>query len=159
MSLRLALSDAPVTLAALREVARRPTTIEISRDVMERVTQAHSLVGRILREDAPVYGLNTGFGLLANTRIAPERLADLQRNLVLSHATGIGPLLDDAVVRLVLVLKLVSLARGHSGVRPALLEHLRAEDAEGVALELEKQLRVLHFMWRLATCGTQRSSA
>ena len=126
MSLRLALSGAPITLAALREVARRPTSIEISREVIERVTQAHSLVGRILREDAPVYGLNTGFGLLANTRIPPERLADLQRNLVLSHATGIGPLLDDAVVRLVLVLKLVSLARGHSGVRPALLEHLRA---------------------------------
>jgi len=124
MAVPITLVREPVSLAILREVARAPATVVLAGEVLERVAHAHAVVGRHLAEDAPIYGLNTGFGLLAQTRIPPERLGDLQRNLVLSHATGVGPLLDDAVVRLALVLKLVSLARGHSGVRPGVLSFL-----------------------------------
>jgi histidine ammonia-lyase len=125
MTVHITLSRDPVSLGALREVLGGPATVGLTRDALERVEKSHLVVAQIVGEDAPVYGLNTGFGLLAQTRIPRERLGDLQRNLVLSHAAGAGPLLEDSVVRLVLVLKLVSLARGHSGVRPALLEFLR----------------------------------
>ncbi len=124
MTARIRLAGDPVPLAMLREVAGGPAAIEISRHVLERIEEARRLVGAIVAQDSPVYGLNTGFGLLAQTRIPRERLSDLQHNLVLSHAAGTGPLLPDAVVRSILVLKIVSLARGHSGVRPALVEFL-----------------------------------
>ena len=78
------------------------------------------------RAGETVYGINTGFGRLAKTRIDEGDLAALQRNLVLSHATGVGPPLEDAVVRLVLVLKALGLARGHSGVRWEVIEALLA---------------------------------
>ena len=73
-----------------------------------------------------LYGVNTGFGKLASTRIPPAQLAQLQLNLVRSHAAGIGPLLPAPVVRLVLALKALSLARGASGVRPVVVEALLA---------------------------------
>ncbi|MFE8730274.1 aromatic amino acid lyase, partial [Aeromonas hydrophila] len=71
-----------------------------------------------------LYGINTGFGLLANTRIPVDQLEELQRSIVLSHAAGIGTYMDDATVRLMMVLKLNSLARGFSGIRLEVLEAL-----------------------------------
>jgi histidine ammonia-lyase len=75
------------------------------------------VVERIVEREQTAYGINTGFGLLAQTRIARDQIESLQRNLVLSHAAGTGKLLSDDVVRLVLVLKLASLAQGFSGIR------------------------------------------
>jgi len=89
-------------------------------------------VRRIVNEDQVVYGINTGFGKLASTRIAHQHLAQLQRNLVLSHSAGTGQALGDAVVRLVLVTKAISLARGHSGVDPAIADALLALANAGV---------------------------
>ena len=86
----------------------------------------HEAVGRILGKGAPVYGINTGFGSLAGTSIAADRLAELQRNLLLSHCTGVGAPLEDSVVRLMLLLKIASLARGYSGVAPATVLALAA---------------------------------
>ncbi len=83
-------------------------------------------VARILRGDAAVYGVNTGFGKLAQTRIKDSDLARLQRHLVLSHAAGVGPPLPDAVVRLCMALKLATLTRGASGVRWSTVELLSA---------------------------------
>ena len=80
----------------------------------------------------PLYGVNTGFGKLASTRIPAGQLAQLQLNLVRSHAAGTGPLLPAPVVRLVLALKALSLARGASGVRPAVVEALLALLAAGI---------------------------
>lgn len=84
-----------------------------------------ALAGRLATGEA-LYGVNTGFGKLASTRIAPERLAQLQVNLLRSHAAGTGPFLPAPVVRLVVALKALSLARGASGVRPAVVEALLA---------------------------------
>jgi histidine ammonia-lyase len=83
-------------------------------------------VQRIVARGEPAYGINTGFGKLAHTHIPPEQLELLQRNLVLSHSVGVGPLLDDSVVRLVMLLKVASLARGYSGVRPEVVDALLA---------------------------------
>jgi histidine ammonia-lyase len=88
------------------------------------VDRAAAVVANIAAQDASVYGVNTGFGKLAQTRIPREKLGDLQRNLVISHACGVGPLLPREVVRLVLALKVNSLARGYSGVRWSVIETL-----------------------------------
>jgi histidine ammonia-lyase len=89
-------------------------------------------VARILAKGEPVYGINTGFGRLAAVRIPDGDLARLQRNLVLSHAAGVGEATPAAVVRLMMALKLASLAQGRSGVRPATLALLEAMLARGV---------------------------
>jgi histidine ammonia-lyase len=86
---------------------------------------ADTLAARVASGE-PLYGVNTGFGKLASTRIAPDRLAQLQFNLIRSHAAGTGPLLPAPVVRLILALKALSLARGASGVRPVVIETLLA---------------------------------
>jgi histidine ammonia-lyase len=95
------------------------------------VAASAAAVARIVARDAAVYGINTGFGKLANVRIAGDDLATLQRYIVLSHAAGVGEPMPGPVVRLMLALKLASLARGASGVQPAtitLLEAMLAKD-------------------------------
>ncbi|MBV8565157.1 MAG: aromatic amino acid lyase, partial [Methylobacteriaceae bacterium] len=92
----------------------------------EAVERGSATVAAILARDEAVYGINTGFGKLAQTRIRNEDVATLQRNLVLSHAAGVGPPLPRAIVRLAIALKIASLARGHSGVRLELIEALLA---------------------------------
>jgi histidine ammonia-lyase len=88
------------------------------------VEAAAATVAKVVAEGRTVYGVNTGFGKLARTAIAADALAELQRRLVMSHAAGVGPPLPDPVVRLTLVLKIASLALGHSGVRRSLIEAL-----------------------------------
>jgi histidine ammonia-lyase len=82
--------------------------------------------------DAPVYGVNTGFGKLASTRISSEDLATLQWNLIRSHSVGVGEPLAPAVLRLMLALKAASLGRGHSGVRPVVIDSLLAVHNAGL---------------------------
>ncbi|MGN6588846.1 MAG: histidine ammonia-lyase [Sphingomicrobium sp.] len=92
---------------------------------MQRVANSAAAVERIVAGGATVYGINTGFGLLANTRIPTERLAELQTNLILSHSAGLGDPLPRRVTRLMIVLKLLGLGRGHSGVRPLVIDALQ----------------------------------
>jgi len=90
------------------------------------IAASAAAVERILAKGKPVYGINTGFGKLASVRIGDDDLATLQRNIVLSHAAGTGSASPMAVVRLMMALKLASLAQGASGVRPATIELLEA---------------------------------
>lgn len=122
----ITLDPGNATLAELRLAARGPIRVEPVADSLARVQAACDTVRALAHGRNPVYGVNTGFGLLAQTRIAPHDLEKLQRNLVLSHAAGTGPDLPDPVVRLTLLLKLNSLAQGHSGVRPDLIALLSA---------------------------------
>src|SRR5258708_19773477 len=92
---------------------------------MQRIAASAAAVERIVAGGETVYGVNTGFGSLANTRIPTERLAELQTNLILSHSAGLGDPLPRQVVRLMIVLKLLGLGRGHSGVRPLVVEALQ----------------------------------
>jgi histidine ammonia-lyase len=119
-------------LAALRRIAREGVPITLAPTACARIDAAAEAVQRVLARGVPAYGINTGFGRLAQTRIPASDLANLQRNIVLSHAAGTGPLLDDATVRLAIALKVASLARGHSGVRLALVERLLALYNAGV---------------------------
>jgi histidine ammonia-lyase len=91
-----------------------------------------AVVKRAAEGSAPVYGVNTGFGKLASTRISEVDLATLQLNLIRSHSVGVGAPLDPAVLRLMLALKAASLARGHSGVRPIVIDTLLAVHNAGL---------------------------
>ena len=92
---------------------------------MQRVTNAAQSVDRIVAGGETVYGVNTGFGLLANTRIPNDRLAELQTNLILSHSAGLGDALPRHVTRLMIVVKLLGLGRGYSGVRTLVIDALQ----------------------------------
>ena len=96
------------------------------------VAASAAAVAAIVRRGAPVYGINTGFGRLAQVRIALEDLHLLQRNIVLSHAAGVGPAMPVPVARLMMALKLTSLAQGASGIQPATLALLEAMLARGL---------------------------
>ena len=122
----LLLRPGAATLAELRRIAAAPVALELPAEARPAVDAGAATVAAIAETGQAVYGVNTGFGRLAQTRIAQDRLEQLQTNLVLSHAAGTGPLLDDATVRLILALKVLSLARGHSGVRWALIDALLA---------------------------------
>jgi histidine ammonia-lyase len=89
-------------------------------------------VEAILARDQPVYGINTGFGRLANVRIGADDLSQLQRNIVLSHAAGVGAPMPTNVVRLMMALKVTALAQGASGVRTATIKLLEAMLAKGL---------------------------
>ncbi len=93
---------------------------------LQRVAEAAASVERIVAGGETVYGVNTGFGLLANTRIPDDRLAELQTNLILSHSAGLGDPFPRHVTRLMIVLKLLGLGRGHSGVRPVVIDALQS---------------------------------
>ena len=119
-----------VSLTEWREVLRG-AAVMLDPGCAEPVARSHAAVARILARGEPVYGVNTGFGKLASVRIASDDLAKLQRNIVLSHAAGIGTPMPIPVCRLMLALKLASLARGASGVQPAtvsLLEQMLRHD-------------------------------
>ncbi len=108
----------------LETIYRDRVAIELDDSCWPAVAQSRQVVLSVLESGKVVYGVNTGFGLLANKRISTQNLDQLQLNLVRSHCAGTGPLLDDSIVGLVMVLKLASLARGHSGVRPELIQTL-----------------------------------
>ena len=120
----LVLAPGKVTLADLRRIYRNQVSLALAPETRAGILAAQRVVQRIVDEGAVVYGINTGFGKLAQTRIPHERLAELQRNLVLSHSVGTGTALSADVVRMILAIKAVSLARGHSGVRPELIDAL-----------------------------------
>jgi histidine ammonia-lyase len=115
-----------LSLSTLRRIHEQPVALRLSAHDRGRIAAASSLVDKIIAAGDAAYGINTGFGLLAQTRIPTEQLDLLQRNLLLSHAAGVGEALPDAIVRLILALKINALARGHSGITMAVIDALLA---------------------------------
>jgi len=115
-----------LTLKQLRQLWKAPHQITLDNSAYPAIEASVNCVNQIIAEDRTAYGINTGFGLLASTRIAAADLEKLQRSLVLSHAAGVGEALDDDLVRLIMLLKVNSLARGFSGIRLKVLEALIA---------------------------------
>jgi len=115
-----------LSLDDLARLGDATVRLEVDARAWAAVEQASDLVHRVADGDERVYGINTGFGSLARTSIPRDRLRDLQRRIVLSHAAGVGPDLPDAVVRRVLVLKINALAQGFSGCRREVIEALIA---------------------------------
>ncbi|HEV2682029.1 MAG TPA: histidine ammonia-lyase, partial [Rhodanobacter sp.] len=122
----LTLTPGELTLAHLRRFATSFTPIDLAPACEAQVRAAAATVQTVVAAGDPVYGINTGFGKLAHVKIPDAQLEQLQTNLVRSHAAGVGTLLDDATVRLILVLKIASLARGYSGMRWEVVQTLLA---------------------------------
>jgi len=123
---KLTLTPGKTRLAELCRIYRQDIAVGIDPACKARVDAAAAVVARAAAGEAAVYGINTGFGKLASTRIPTDQTSQLQRNLILSHCCGVGEELPAAVVRLIIVLKMISLGRGASGVRWQLIERLQA---------------------------------
>ena len=121
-----------VTLATLEQIWRNGTLARLADSARAGVEAAAAMVAEAVAGEAPVYGINTGFGKLASTKIASEDTATLQRNLILSHSCGVGEPLAEDKVRLMMVLKLLSLGRGASGVRWLVINQIEEMLARGV---------------------------
>ena len=126
MSDIIPLNPGLVTLDQLERIYRTSVQAKINPDCKTRVDLAAAIVKKAANGNDDVYGINTGFGKLASTRIAPQQTTQLQRNLILSHCCGVGDALPVEVVRLIIVLKLNSLGRGASGVRWRIICQLQA---------------------------------
>ncbi|MDN3610171.1 histidine ammonia-lyase [Vibrio ostreicida] len=120
----LTLQPGNVSLKELRKISRSPVKLSLDPRAIPDIEASTQVVEKVISEDRTVYGINTGFGLLANTRIMPEDLETLQKSIVLSHAAGIGAFMSDETVRLMMVLKINSLARGFSGLRLTVIQAL-----------------------------------
>ena len=121
---KLVLTPGTLDLETLRKIYDAPIQLSLDESCKDAINRSQQAVQQVIDEDRVVYGINTGFGLLANTRISKEELQILQRKIVLSHAAGTGEYLSDNVIRLMLVLKINSLARGFSGIRLSVIEAL-----------------------------------
>jgi histidine ammonia-lyase len=121
-----------VTLSDLAHLYWNSPATKLHPDTEQSISAAASIVSEAANGDDAVYGVNTGFGKLASTRIAPEDTARLQRNLILSHCCGVGDPLAEPIVRLIMTLKLLSLGRGASGVRPQIIAQIEALLEAGV---------------------------
>lgn len=118
------IDGSPLTIVDVVAVAQREATVATGPDLVERMAPARDLVERIVESGQVAYGITTGFGALSTTRIPAAQVAELQYDLVRSHASGVGELLDRPLVRAMLLLRARTLAQGHSGVRPAVVERL-----------------------------------
>jgi histidine ammonia-lyase len=126
------LDGRPLTLAEIEAVSLAARSVSISSAALDRVAAGRALIERILAAGETVYGVNTGFGKLSDVRIPADKLMQLQTNLVRSHSCGVGQPLAEPEVRAMLLLRANVLAKGFSGVRPALLELLVAMLDAGV---------------------------
>jgi histidine ammonia-lyase len=120
----LILDGGPLSGPQVATVARRGLQVEVSQTAIELMESAHTVVAEAASSDAAVYGVNTGFGALSTTCIEKGKLADLQMNLLRSHAAGTGEPLEEEIVRGIMILLAASLSRGHSGVRPVVVNTL-----------------------------------
>jgi histidine ammonia-lyase len=128
-----------IELAQLRALHAGGVRLELPEQAWSAVRASAALVQAVASGDAPIYGVNTGFGKLASTRIGAADLQQLQVNLLRSHSVGVGVALPAAVVRLMLALKAASLARGHSGVRPQVVQTLLDVCHAGLIPEVPSQ--------------------
>ncbi|HET9066072.1 MAG TPA: histidine ammonia-lyase [Gemmatimonadales bacterium] len=122
----------PITLDQVVAVARQDAGAELDAPARERMRASRDYIERLVREGRTVYGVTTGFGKLASERIAPADVQQLQRNLIVSHAMGVGEPFSTEVVRAMLLLRAQSLAAGCSGIRIEVVELLVAMLDRGV---------------------------
>jgi histidine ammonia-lyase len=135
----LTLQPGHLLLSDLRAVWQSAGSLALAPDAYAAIEASAATVQAIVAKGDPAYGINTGFGLLAKRHIPQAQLEQLQQNLILSHAVGTGELLPDHVVRLILLTKIGSLARGYSGVRPLIIDTLIALYNAGIMPAIPSQ--------------------
>ncbi len=122
----IVLTPAATGLDLLERIWRSTEPVTVTSDALPAIKASAELVARATQGSEAIYGINTGFGKLASVKIAPHDTERLQRNLVLSHCCGVGEALEPATTRLMMALKLLSLGRGASGVRPDICAQIEA---------------------------------
>jgi histidine ammonia-lyase len=122
--MKLNILPGKLTLHDMRRLLRETTELALDAGCHSAIDAAAETVARVIAEGRVVYGVNTGFGLLASQRISPHELELLQRSILLSHAAGVGPPMSEGLVRLLMALKINSLSLGYSGVRRSVIEAL-----------------------------------
>jgi histidine ammonia-lyase len=125
-------SGEPLTFAQVLSVARGVEGVELTSEALEAMVRGRDRVDELAAVDEPVYGISTGFGALAGTRIPSDQRSELQHALIRSHAAGMGEPIDAEVVRGMMLLRLRTLATGHCGVRPAVAQALSAVLNSGI---------------------------
>ena len=115
--MNIRLTGSSLTSGEVVRVARQGAVVELGKEAVEQIDFASSFVRKIVHDEAPVYGINTGFGSLCNAHISPQDLGKLQENLILSHAVGVGRCFNEDEARATIVVRANTLASGHSGVR------------------------------------------
>jgi histidine ammonia-lyase len=128
-----------LTPAQVHQVACQHRPVELAPEVLPAVQRARAVVEQALASGQTVYGVNTGFGYLKNRLIPPDQIRQLQRNLILSHACGVGPLFAREQVRAMMLLRANTLIQGHSGVRPVVVETLLACLNAGIHPQVPEQ--------------------
>ncbi|MBA4056475.1 MAG: histidine ammonia-lyase, partial [Marivirga sp.] len=119
------ITDKPLTRSELSEILSGEVTIQLSVEAKEKIVRCREYLDQKLRNsNQAIYGINTGFGSLYNRNISHDQLEKLQENLVKSHACGTGPEIPEEIVKLMLFLKVQSLAYGYSGVQLVTVERL-----------------------------------
>jgi len=118
------IGKAPMTLEDLVAIARDGLKVKLAPEAAERIRKARALVQRWIQEGRIIYGVTTGFGALSDVTISPTEARQLQENVLMSHAAGVGEVLDEETVRAVMALRINDLAMGHSGVRLETVLHL-----------------------------------
>ena len=121
---RLLISTSSINWKELTPLLNSPCRVSLSSEANSKIKKSNNLLKTILKSDQKVYGVNTGFGKLSNVSIGSSELKTLQLNLVRSHACGVGKSLDLGVTRVCMVLKLMTWAKGYSGIRPVLAKLL-----------------------------------
>ena len=132
MTTQLTIQPGQLTLEQLQAIHSGLVQVSLPESSRAVIRASQAIVQAAADGDAPVYGVNTGFGKLANQRISKEQLATLQLNLIRSHSVGVGEPLSPQIMRLMLVMKAASLARGHSGVREVVIDTLLAVHNAGL---------------------------
>lgn len=119
------ISNSPINIRVIRDIITQNKKLELSNVAKKRIVDCRDYLDQKLKhQSAPIYGINTGFGSLHNVKISSDNLTKLQENLVMSHACGMGKIVPNNIVKLMLLLKIQSLSYGHSGVQLQTVERL-----------------------------------
>ncbi|WP_414718776.1 aromatic amino acid lyase, partial [Undibacterium sp.] len=132
MKQALVINPGQISLSDLRAIWHDAPNLSLAPSAYPAIEAASATIRKIVERGDAAYGINTGFGKLAKTRIPDDQLELLQRNLILSHSVGSGELIEDAIVRLILVMKIASLARGYSGIRATVIDTMIAMFNAGI---------------------------
>jgi histidine ammonia-lyase len=115
-----------MTLENLIAIARNGAQVQLTADAEEQVLKSRHLIEQWVQDEKRIYGITTGFGALSDVAISKEDTRQLQKNILMSHAAGVGKPFDEETVRAILALRIKDLARGHSGIRLSTVQQLAA---------------------------------
>jgi histidine ammonia-lyase len=135
----ITLTGNSLSLQEIDQVARNPIQVLLAKDAHAAVEEAATVIRRLAEGDQPMYGVNTGFGVFADQRIPPDHAAEISRNLILSHAVALGDPFPIDVTRAAMLIRANTLSRGHSGVRPVIIEVLLEMLNKGVTPVIPSQ--------------------